>query len=252
MVSAAAASSQAYARPADDASRSMIDAPTTSASARVMTTAPTLAAMPANGSTVRRFATSPPNAASAVTAMPIASARPRYRSVLPTTASGEGPGAAAGAAAGAACTSPGSTPTPKAKTPGVRCPSASETTTHETVYTPSPRSPGSSSSSERAPAPRRNGPVSTTAPPASSTVTDDRSGSGGSVNDIVIDAGAAARVAPSAGSDETNAACADAAGASATTNTDPIAHADAVLAMHRIASLRVPIMVSPSRTAPPW
>ena len=76
---------------------------------------------------------------------------------LPTTEAAEGVGVDdCWVCAGP--TDAGSTPTPKANEPADAWPSADETTVQETVYTPSGRSAGSGTASERGASPPTAGP----------------------------------------------------------------------------------------------
>ncbi len=74
--------------------------------------------------------------------------------------------------------------------------------------------------------------------------------SGGSVNDIVTEAGADASTSPAAGSDDSRPACADAAVASVTSITTPIA-TDAIARAKGWNTVREAdvVMEPPSRTA---
>ena len=68
--------SQMYACPAEDESRSPIDTPTVARSASSIATAPASDAPPADASSARRAGTWPPNATIPVAAAPINNDRP--------------------------------------------------------------------------------------------------------------------------------------------------------------------------------
>ena len=128
----AAPRSHTYARPVSDDRRSPRDTPSEERSANSITIAPAAAKQPAAIAIDRRPGISGPIVHRPASATPIERRMPMYSIALPMTEVAEGVGVE-DCWVWAGPTEAGSTPTPNAKEPADACPSADETTVHDTV-----------------------------------------------------------------------------------------------------------------------